>query len=472
MPQRTASVDQGFKGPLTPAATPSSSSESGQIETKAENDEARPLQHRPKGRTGSSQTTKSEDSSSKSGGSKKKSGNAPYKVQRSKLPKGQPASTATDQNAQSGEQLSGVDEAVRKLRESMATGEQTAAETPSQFVFTAPNIQSTEPALEFVSWSHPSHPESYNVRRLIRAHVGRTSHPANARSQAIRKAPRGSAAQAKVPNSRRLTEPDTKKDREQDDHTNAIVRSRSEDVQGYDLDYLRHHLQNCDKTEFFIGSATDAISRLVLNDHSRELGLALNRLGCDISLAMRHFHVIVHAQMPSFESQFGTIGDSRKSRLIPFLLSDPSLTLMIVLVAVTHKLWMTGVNPRCAEIMDLKGFVISALNNAMQDPNRAISDQVLFAVSNLAGYEVLFGSRETYDVHMNGLTRMIRLRGGMSNLGFEGGLERMLHWHDTNFSSIVRGEPYLKGLASTPHLHAAKPDPGAITGGMIKTEPE
>ena len=94
--------------------------------------------------------------------------------------------------------------------------------------------------------------------------------------------------------------------------------------------------------------------------------------------------------MPSFESQFGPIGNSRKSRLIPFLLSDPSLTLVIVLIAVTHKLWMTGVSPRCTEVMDLKGFVIAALNSAMQDPSRAISDQMLFAVSNFAGYEVLY----------------------------------------------------------------------------------
>ncbi|EME42089.1 hypothetical protein DOTSEDRAFT_133875 [Dothistroma septosporum NZE10] len=143
-----------------------------------------------------------------------------------------------------------------------------------------------------------------------------------------------------------------------------------------------------------------------------------------------------------------------------------------MLVAVTHKLWMDGVSPRCPGITNLKGLVISALNSAVQDPNRAITDQVLFAVSNLAGYEVLFGNKATYEIHMNGLTRIIRLRGGMGNLGFEGGLERMLLWHDMNFSSIARHEPYLEGLATTPRLHAAKPDPGAITGGIIKTHPK
>lgn len=57
------------------------------------------------------------------------------------------------------------------------------------------------------------------------------------------------------------------------------------------------------------------------------------------------------------------------------------------------------------------------------------------------------GSLENYDIHMQGLARVISLRGGLTSLGLNGLLHRIVVWIDHNaaflhdFPTSVAGEP-------------------------------
>lgn len=152
---------------------------------------------------------------------------------------------------------------------------------------------------------------------------------------------------------------------------------------------------------------------------------------------------------------------------LPFLFTDPALTCAIVLIAIIHRMSLMGMKQPPPEILHLRGFVIVAINQALQDPIRACSDQLIFAVANLAIFEAVFGSIEVYHVHMQGLSRMLRLRGGLPNLGFDGYLQKVLLWYDSNCANLVGCDPYLSEWESTYEEFGMKPDPGNFTVGLM-----
>lgn len=56
----------------------------------------------------------------------------------------------------------------------------------------------------------------------------------------------------------------------------------------------------------------------------------------------------------------------------------------------------------------------------------------------MASYEAMFGSLENYGIHMKGLSRVVGLRGGLTTLGFNGLLHRIVVWIDRN-SAFLNG---------------------------------
>lgn len=74
-----------------------------------------------------------------------------------------------------------------------------------------------------------------------------------------------------------------------------------------------------------------------------------------------------------------------------------------------------------------------------------IADGTILAVLKLALFEAIFGRVEAYRVHMQGLGRIVALRGGLEGLGMEGYLARLLVWFDVNLSAATRSSRYLEG---------------------------
>ncbi|KXJ88326.1 hypothetical protein Micbo1qcDRAFT_214983 [Microdochium bolleyi] len=68
----------------------------------------------------------------------------------------------------------------------------------------------------------------------------------------------------------------------------------------------------------------------------------------------------------------------------------------------------------------------SAIGKSISESPCAIDDSTIAAVACLANIENLNGRSATACVHMNGLKRMVQIRGGLSNLGIHGTIRRMV----------------------------------------------
>jgi hypothetical protein len=83
---------------------------------------------------------------------------------------------------------------------------------------------------------------------------------------------------------------------------------------------------------------------------------------------------------------------------------------------------------------------IREINAALVDDSRRATDRTIAIVAQMAAYEALFGSRKIYRTHMQGLTQIVRLRGGLLALGLDGLIKRFLLWIDSN-TSLITGLP-------------------------------
>lgn len=132
-------------------------------------------------------------------------------------------------------------------------------------------------------------------------------------------------------------------------------------------------------------------------------------------------------------------------------MTDAATMYAVLLMSASHYCIL---NPSMASLIDLlhlKARALSEINAALANPNKAVTDSIIGAVMKMAAYEAIFGDSEMFRGHMKGLKMMIKLRGGFSELGLNGLLERMIVWIDLNAAHIT-------GL------------PSMIDGGELLTE--
>jgi hypothetical protein len=177
--------------------------------------------------------------------------------------------------------------------------------------------------------------------------------------------------------------------------------------------------------------------------------------------------MIADTHAPDFETHYNVKGVVRR-HFLPFLLTDPALVCAIILVTIYHRLWSMGMRQPSEDLLRLKGFVIAMFNHALADPYRSCSDQLIIAVANMAIIEALFGSEEIYDVHMKGLMRMLRIRGGLQNLSHDGYLARVLIWYDVNCSAVIGCAPYLSKVRFDHFEEALPPNRESFTVGLMR----
>lgn len=116
------------------------------------------------------------------------------------------------------------------------------------------------------------------------------------------------------------------------------------------------------------------------------------------------------------------------------------------------------------DLLALKARALSEINTALATPDRAITDAMIGAVAKIAAYEALFGTSATFAAHMRGLRMMLKLRGGLSTLGLNGLLERMLVWIDLNAAHLTGMSVTLGDKALPTQVHFAAPDPYHFAG--------
>lgn len=143
-----------------------------------------------------------------------------------------------------------------------------------------------------------------------------------------------------------------------------------------------------------------------------------------------------------------------------FLCAEPALLTAAILVTTRYLLVRQGRPLQAKErynMLLLQGQAIRSMNAALQDPVRSVSDRMLTAVALLAAYELKHGTREGFQAHMEGLVRMINLRGGLPEIGrADPYTERFLLWHDANTTSIAGCESYCQRVEK-PSLESLPP---------------
>ena len=153
-----------------------------------------------------------------------------------------------------------------------------------------------------------------------------------------------------------------------------------------------------------------------------------------------------------------------RRRWFPLAMSEPSTMYAVLLMAASH---YCAVNPHSANLIDLlylKSRALTEINIALRDPKRATSDAVIGAVMKMAAYEAVFGDSSVFSAHMQGLSMMLNMRGGLGTLGLDGLLERMVVWIDLS-AHFVCGLSKLFGNEAFPTVVKFEaPDPYHFAG--------
>ncbi|KAF4629272.1 hypothetical protein G7Y89_g8876 [Cudoniella acicularis] len=150
-------------------------------------------------------------------------------------------------------------------------------------------------------------------------------------------------------------------------------------------------------------------------------------------------HYLVQMAVDIPELDVGTPGLLR-SAWFPFAMSEPAVFLVILLLAASNYVSVRGESSDIPNLLLLKQKAIRCINEALRDPRRAKTCQLVGAVAKMASYEAMYGTYESYSIHMQGLTKMLELKGGFENLSLNGLLSRICLWIDNN-SAFLHNSP-------------------------------
>lgn len=144
------------------------------------------------------------------------------------------------------------------------------------------------------------------------------------------------------------------------------------------------------------------------------------------------------------------------------ILNDPATLHAAMLLATSHFRMVQGPESHAIDLLQLKSMAVNEIIKALTEEGRGISDHLIAAVAKLASYEALYGERTICNTHMQGLTRMVSLRGGLPALGLGGFLEHFCLWVDSNTSNITGHDLYFDNCEfppSSPTIKHPQPDP-------------
>lgn len=148
----------------------------------------------------------------------------------------------------------------------------------------------------------------------------------------------------------------------------------------------------------------------------------------------------------------------------PLAMTEAATMYAVLLMAASHYCIVNPSKAALVDLLHLKARALSEINAALTNPKRAITDSMIGAVMKMAAYEAIFGDSAVFNAHMKGLQMMLKIRGGLSTLGLNGLLERMLVWIDLNAAHLT-GMPLMIGGEDLPTgVSFAAPDPYHFAG--------
>ncbi|KAK6006276.1 hypothetical protein QM012_006686 [Aureobasidium pullulans] len=145
---------------------------------------------------------------------------------------------------------------------------------------------------------------------------------------------------------------------------------------------------------------------------------------------------VLHHMMTVFAPRgWPTLGITREEGLkwerfmTQHALADPALFNVRLLFASGDLIRLNVLPPNTA--LWLRDQAVRSINEALDDPVRAISDALILAVGRIALHESMYGDRGAANlIHRPAQHRMIMMRGGMRALEFPELVKRLMRWAD------------------------------------------
>jgi hypothetical protein len=322
------------------------------------------------------------------------------------------------------------------------------------------------PAFRFVNIERPGDATNERVRRQVRSHVSRLQHRQN-RERQFQQAAQSKAHRLEAGASSSL-------ESSEDGHSTAVTPA---DARNVTASWTRHSTTESDTTSEesadhqqaftaqppLIALPSSALEKsfsrgslsfrtIALNDPDNIIGKNIAELKLDLSSIMSFYRMIAIIQAQDFDQQYGVVlpGVTSWKRFYAFVFTDPIMLTVAILLTARHQFEVLGRDSSGEDgvrIANMERFLLQRINEALQDPVRGISDQMLVAVALYAAYEIKHGNGSRYHVHMSGLVQMIKLRGGLREIGqVDPYAERMLLWQDANTAKLADIPGYLHEL--------------------------
>jgi len=116
-----------------------------------------------------------------------------------------------------------------------------------------------------------------------------------------------------------------------------------------------------------------------------------------------------------------------KDKWFNHAITDLALFHATMLHAAAHHMFLSR-SGDLSEQRRLKGETIELVNHRLSDPIQSVSDVTIGAVVCLVLFENQSGNVEASNIHMDGLLKMVNVRGGLDALGLSGVLKRKILW--------------------------------------------
>ena len=357
-----------------------------------------------------------------------------------------------------------------------------------------------EPTFQFVNLDRPGDASDFRVRRQVRSHVTRLQHRQNRQNRERRQShavshPRGVATDAEPAST------SSSLDTSEDGRVSSIAPPNVSNIPEVASAWLRHSTESDSTTDESVEkqlispfatrppvqgvfpsaltTPTSALERafsrgslafrtISLNDPDNIIGRNVAELKLDLSSILSFYRTISMIQAQDFDQQYGVVipGVTSWKRFYAFVFTDPVMLTTAILLTARHQFEVLGRQASGhdgARIANMESFLLQRINEALQDPVRGISDQMLVAVALYAAYEIKHGNGARYHVHMTGLLQMINLRGGLREIGQQDPyVERLLLWQDANTARLAGIQGYFQNLDTSLDgpLSRPRPNPG------------
>jgi len=117
------------------------------------------------------------------------------------------------------------------------------------------------------------------------------------------------------------------------------------------------------------------------------------------------------------------------TRWIPMAIRDQALLHSTIFSAGGHLALLEGTfGSENSEYLTHKTETIRIINGRIPDLSQAMTDETLGAIALLVTDQVVDGDYEEMAVHMQGLAKLVDLRGGLPALGMDGLLAGEIQW--------------------------------------------